>query len=154
MRMQPRPERAQRHALRQLRQRRLAAFGALQPQPAPLAHVGHDLRQLPPLMADRLADTLLTTGEQVPAPAPLRHTLHRGGRQLLRLGRRPTGALMTRLPALLARLTPLALQLPLRTLTRQLPTLLARQRRIRRRCHRTIPRSPAHLPREFLDLLT
>ena len=77
MRVQPRPERAQRHARRQLGQRRLAALGALEPQPPPLAHIGHDHRQLPLLMADRLTHLLLAAGEPVPAPAPLRQALHR-----------------------------------------------------------------------------
>jgi hypothetical protein len=60
---------------------------------------------------------------------------------------------MTQLPALLASLPALALQLLLRAVTRQLPTLLTRQRRIRRRRHRTVARGAVHLPLELLDPL-
>jgi hypothetical protein len=104
-------------------------------------------------MAHRLTDLLLAAGEPVPAPAPLRQALHRGASQLLGLGRRPAGTLMTGLPALLARLAPLALQLLLRTLPRQLTTLLTRQRQIRRGRHRTVARGAIHLPLELLDPL-
>ena len=153
MRVQPRPERAQRHARRQLRQRRLAAIGALEPQPPPLAHLRHDHRQLPLLMADWIADAFLAAGELAPAPTPPRHTVKRPGGQLLRLGRRPAGTLMTRLPALTARFAPLALQLLLRALPRQLTALLSRQRRIRRRRHRTVARGAVHLPLKLLEPL-
>ena len=60
---------------------------------------------------------------------------------------------MTGLPALLARFAPLALQLLLRALPRQLTTLLTRQRRIRRGRHRTVARGAVHLPLELLDPL-
>jgi hypothetical protein len=97
-------------------------------------------------MADWIADVFLTAGEPVPAPTPLRQAFHRPDRQLLRPGRRPTGTLMTRLPALLAPLPALALQLLLRALPRQLTALLTRQRRIRGRRHRTVQRRPILLP--------
>ena len=60
---------------------------------------------------------------------------------------------MTRLPALTARFAPLALQLPLRALPRQLTALLSRQRRIRRRRHRTVARGAVHLPLKLLEPL-
>ena len=60
---------------------------------------------------------------------------------------------MTRLPALLARLAALTLQLLLRTLARELTTLLTRQRQIRGRRHRTVARGPVQLPLELLDPL-
>lgn len=82
-------------------------------------------------MADRLTDPLLSAGEVMPASAPPRQTINRRRGQLLGLGRRPAGALMTRLRALLAPLPALTLQLLLRTLTRELTALLTRQRRIR-----------------------
>lgn len=53
---------------------------------------------------------------------------------------------MTRLRALLAPLPALALQLLLRALTRELTTLLTRQRWIRGRRHRTVARRPIQLP--------
>jgi len=96
---------------------------------------------------------LLAAGEPVPTPAPLRQALHRGASQLLGLGRRPAGTLMTGLPAPLTRFAPLALQLLLRTLPRQLTTLLTRQRQIRRGRHRTVARGAVHLPLELLDPL-
>jgi hypothetical protein len=120
MRMQARPERAQPHSRGQLRQHRLAAARTRKPQPPPLAHVRDNQRQLPLLMRDRLPNPLLATNEPIPAPAPLRQTLKRSGRQLLRLGRLATRSRMTGLSALLA----LRLKALLRPLTRQLPTLL------------------------------
>jgi hypothetical protein len=60
---------------------------------------------------------------------------------------------MTRLPTLLARFAPLALQLLLRALPRQLTALLSRQRRIRGRRHRTVARGAVHLPLKLLDPL-
>jgi hypothetical protein len=96
----------------------------------PLAHLGHDQRQIALLMSDRLTDPLLTAGEAVPAPADARQTVHRPASALIRLGRPTARSLMTGLRALLAPLTPLALQLLLRALTRQRATLLTRQRRI------------------------
>jgi hypothetical protein len=153
MRMQPGPERAARHARRQLGQRRAPASRTRQPQTPPLAHLRRDHRQLPLLMSDRFANVFLAAGEPVPAPALLRQALHRPGRQLLRLGRRTRGPLMTWLRALRARLALLALKLLLRALPRQLPALLARQRRIRRRRHRTVTRVAVHLPLELLDPL-
>ncbi|MGH2868591.1 MAG: hypothetical protein ACRDNK_13650, partial [Solirubrobacteraceae bacterium] len=104
-------------------------------------------------MADGIADVFLAAGEPVPAPAPLRQTFHRAGGQLLRLGRRPAGTLMTRLPALLARFTPLALQLFLRALTRELTALLTRQGWIRRRRHRTVQRRLILLALKLQDTL-
>ena len=53
---------------------------------------------------------------------------------------------MTRLRALIARFAPLALQLLLRALPRELTALLTRQRRIRGRRHRTVQRRPILLP--------
>jgi hypothetical protein len=119
----------------------------------PLAHHGHDHRQIPLLMRDRVADPLLAAGEPVPAAAPLRQAVHRPGRQLLGLGRRPARSLMAGLRALLAPLPALTLQLLLRALTRQRTALLPRQRRIRRRCHRAVARRPVQPPLELLNSL-
>jgi hypothetical protein len=91
---------------------------------APLAHRRHDQRQIALLIADRLTDSLLGAAEPVPAPTGSWQTVHRPADQLIRLGRRPIRPLMTGLRALPAPLTPLALQLLLRTLTRQRATLL------------------------------
>jgi len=52
---------------------------------------------------------------------------------------------MTRLRALIARFAPLALQLLLRALPRELTALLTRQRRIRGRRHRAVQRRPVLL---------
>ena len=60
---------------------------------------------------------------------------------------------MTGLRALLARFAPLALQLLLRALPRELTALLTRQRRIRRGRHRTVARRPIQLPLKFLNTL-
>jgi hypothetical protein len=153
MRMQSEPELALRHAGRQLGQHRPPTPRARQPQPPPLAHLRHDQRHIPLLMRDRLPDPPLLAGEPVPAPAAPGHALDRPTGQLVRPGRLAAGALMTGLCALLATLATLTLQLLLRALTRELPTLLTRQRRIRRRRQRTVTRIAAQLPPEFLDLL-
>jgi hypothetical protein len=104
-------------------------------------------------MSDWIADAFLPAGEPVPAPAPPRQTIKRVGGQLLGLGRRATGTLMTRLPTLLARIAPLALELLFRALPRQLTALLSRQWRIRGRRHRTVARGAVHLPLKLLDPL-
>lgn len=97
MRMQPGAKRAGPDPGRQVGQHRAAAARARQTQPAPLAHLDGDRRQLPLLMADRIADPLLTAAEPMPAPARKRRALKRPVGQLVGHGRLAPLALMPRL---------------------------------------------------------
>jgi len=89
VRVQPGPERAHRHPGGQIGQCRTPAPRARQAMAAPLTHLGHDQRQIPLLMSDRLTDRLLDAGEAVPTPADRRHAIDRPAGQLIQLGRRP-----------------------------------------------------------------
>ena len=146
VRFQPGPERRAADAVGQLRECALAAAWASKAPQQVLEDQRADWRQLPLLMGDRFAQTLLAAVETVPATAAPGQMLQALIDALWR-SHLPRLALMAGLAARLA-------QRRLRALARQRASLLTRQRRITRRRQRAVRRVALEQPLVLVNALT